>query len=116
LDFLDLLKLIIDSGTDSINTSMNMGVIIEILLAAILGLMGFFLRELYNKLKDAHTRIDEMAKEITNINVNLPSNYITKAEFNRSIDILYQKLDEMDEHMEKRFDRLFEKLDTKADK
>lgn len=65
---------------------------------------------------DTKEKFDYIQKQIYNINVDLPTNYVTKSDLSHIINSLYARFDAFDQKMEKRFDRLMETLENKQDK
>lgn len=70
----------------------------NIIIVAILGCISWFARELWNKDQKHDERMNKLE-------VDLPTNYVTKSDIQSRFDKLEAILD-----------RLFEKIDKKADK
>ena len=71
---------------------------INLVGGAVLAVIGWFARQLYQSVKD-------LQSDIRKIEVSLPTNYVSKSDFNetmKEIRIIVQKI--------------FDKLDSKADK
>jgi hypothetical protein len=72
--------------------------IINILIGSVLGVLGWFARQLWDAVQD-------LKRDITKIEVDLPTHYVRKDELEQRFD----KIEVM-------LNRIFEKLDSKADK
>lgn len=72
--------------------------IINILIGSVLGVLGWFARQLWDA-------VQELKHDITKIEVDLPTHYVRKDELEQRFD----KIETM-------LNRIFEKLDSKADK
>jgi predicted RNA-binding protein with EMAP domain len=71
---------------------------INLIGGAVLAVIGWFARQIYQAVKD-------LESDIRHIEVNLPTNYVSKSDFSetmRDIKTMFQKI--------------FDKLDDKADK
>jgi chaperonin cofactor prefoldin len=77
---------------------MDMNLIINIVLGVCLSVGGWFVRQMWDA-------VQNLKSDIQRIEVELPTNYVRKAD-------LDARLDKIDETLEKIFDR----LNTKADK
>jgi hypothetical protein len=76
---------------------------IAVALAGALGL--FFLKRVFKMFDDHNTRQNELSKEVKDLAIKLPSDYVHKNDFNHAVDAIFQKLD-----------RIESKIDKKADK
>lgn len=72
--------------------------LIDIIGGGILAVIGWFCRQLWDAIK-------ELRKDLHAIEVNLPDNYVKKDD-----------LDKRMSHIEDMFQRIYDKLDNKADK
>ena len=77
---------------------MDFQVIFNIVAVAIVGTIGWFARELWSA-------VQNLKNDIKNIQIDLPSNYVRKAE----IELQFNKI-------EITLQRILDKLDQKADK
>ena len=77
---------------------MDMNTIINVVLGVCLSVGGWFVRQMWDA-------VQQLKEDIQKIEVELPTNYVRKAD-------LDARLDKIDEMLEKLFDR----LNTKADK
>ena len=77
---------------------MEMQTILNILLCGILTVAGWFVRQMWDA-------VQSLKKDIQRIEIDLPSNYVKKDEIKDRFD-----------RIELLLDKLFEKLENKADK
>ena len=77
---------------------MDWQVIFNVVGAAVLSVIGWFARVLWDS-------VQELRKDIKQIEIHLPSNYVQKNELSIRFDRIEQLLD-----------RLYEKLEQKADR
>lgn len=71
---------------------------INILLSAVLGVMGWFARELWGA-------VQALKEDIHRIEAELPKSYVLKDDLDKRMD-----------HIEHMFQRIYDKLEGKADK
>ena len=71
---------------------------INLVGGAILAVVGWFARQLYQSVKD-------LQSDIRKIEVHLPTNYVSKFDYNEGLNEIKGMLD-----------KIFDKLDDKADK
>ena len=81
---------------------MEMQTIINVIAGAILTILGWFAREIWGAIK-------ELQRDMREIEINLPTNYVKKEDFSKS-------LTEIKELCDKIFDKLDKLNDKKADK
>jgi hypothetical protein len=72
--------------------------IINIVTVAAIGSGGWFARELWGAVKD-------LRKDLHDIEIDLPKSYVSKLDLDKRMD-----------HIETMFQRIYDKLDNKADK
>jgi hypothetical protein len=77
---------------------MDMQNVINFLGGAALSVMGWFARQLWDAMK-------ELRSDLHTLEVNLPERYVKKDDMDRRM-----------EHIESMFQRIYDKLDAKADK
>ena len=82
--------------------TMDAQTIINIVAGAVLTVLGWFGRELWGAIK-------ELQRDMREIEINLPTNYVKKEDFSKS-------LTEIKELCDKIFDKLDKLNDKKADK
>lgn len=81
---------------------MDVQTIINVIAGSILTVLGWFARELWGAIK-------ELQRDMREIEINLPNNYVKKEDFSKS-------LTEIKELCDKIFDKLDKLNDKKADK
>ena len=81
---------------------MEMQTIINVIAGAILTILGWFAREIWGAIK-------ELQRDMREIEINLPNNYVKKEDFSKS-------LTEIKDLCDKIFDKLDKLNDKKADK
>ena len=67
--------------------------------------LGFLLHAVWQATKDLQKEDQELAKRVSEIEVLVAGNYVTRQEFDRVVERLFSKLDSIDR-----------KLDSKVDK
>ena len=72
--------------------------LLNILFGAALTVAGWFARELWGAVKD-------LRKDLHDIEIDLPKSYVSKLDLDKRMD-----------HIETMFQRIYDKLDGKADK
>jgi len=77
---------------------MDVQATINLVGGAILAVIGWFARQLYQSVKD-------LQADIRKIEVSLPTNYVAKTDFNDTM-----------REIRSMFEKIFDKLDNKADK
>lgn len=77
---------------------MDTQTLINLAGGAILAVIGWFARSIYDA-------VNELRKDIHEIEVDLPKSYVAKDDFNITM-----------KHIEDMFQRIYDKLDSKADK
>ena len=81
---------------------MEMQTVINVIAGAILTILGWFAREIWGAIK-------ELQRDMREIEINLPNNYVKKEDFSKS-------LTEIKDLCDKIFDKLDKLNDKKADK
>jgi len=81
---------------------MDVQTIINVIAGSILTVLGWFARELWGAIK-------ELQRDMREIEINLPNNYVKKEDFSKS-------LTEIKDLCDKIFDKLDKLNDKKADK
>lgn len=77
---------------------MDWQIVINIIGGAILSVIGWFARVLWDS-------VQELRKDIKQIEIHLPSNYVQKNELSIRFDRIEQLLDRLYEKMEQKADR-----------
>lgn len=68
-------------------------------LAAISASIGFWVKVVWDSLKDLRKADDQLADKVGKIEVLVAGKYITREEFQRTVDRLFQKLDSIELHV-----------------
>lgn len=84
---------------------MDWQTIINISAGALLGVGGWFARQLWDSVK-------ELKNDVSSIRLHVSENYVKKSE----VDTLKTEMDKRFDRIEVLLDKLFEKLDGKVDK
>lgn len=79
--------------------------IVNWLLAAFSGVLGFLLRAIWQAVTDLQNSDKEITEKITAIEVLVAGNYIKRDEFDRSIQRIFEKLDHIDAKIDGKRDR-----------
>lgn len=67
--------------------------------------LGFLLHAVWQATKDLQRADQELTKRVSEIEVLVAGNYVTRQEFDRVIDKLFGKLDSIDMKLDKKVDR-----------
>ena len=84
---------------------MDWQTIINISAGALLGVGGWFARQLWDSVKELKT-------DVSAIRLHMSENYVKKSE----VDSFRQDMDKRFDRIESLFDKMFERLDNKMDK
>lgn len=68
-------------------------------------LLGFLLHSVWEATKDLQRADQELAKRVGEIEVLVAGNYVTRQEFDRVIDKLFNKLDAIEMKLDKKADK-----------
>ena len=74
-------------------------------LAGLSALLGFLLNAVWQAVKDLQREDQELAKRVGEIEVLVAGNYVTRQEFDRVIDKLFNKLDAIEMKLDKKVDK-----------
>lgn len=74
-------------------------------LTGLSGLLGFLLHAVWQATKDLQRADAELTKRVSEIEVLVAGNYVTRQEFDRVIDKLFAKLDAIDFKLDKKADK-----------
>jgi hypothetical protein len=77
---------------------MDKQTLFNVLTSVVLAVVGWVGREVWGALK-------MLRKDLQKLEVNIPTNYVSKSDFTKTMD-----------HIEDMFQRIYDKLDGKADK
>ena len=74
-------------------------------LTGLSGLLGFLLHAVWQATKDLQKADQELTKRVSEIEVLVAGNYVTRQEFERVADKLFNKLDAIEMELDKKADR-----------
>lgn len=74
-------------------------------LTGLSGLLGFLLHAVWQATKDLQRADAELTKRVSEIEVLVAGNYVTRQEFDRVIDKLFAKLDHIEMKIDKKADK-----------
>ena len=75
------------------------------ILSAFGAVLGFLLRAVWQAVKDLQAGDKELTEKVSSIEVLVAGNYVRKDEFNISAAALFQKLDRIEDKIDKKADR-----------
>ena len=67
--------------------------------------LGFLLHSVWEAVKDLQKADAELTKRVSEIEVLVAGNYVTRQEFTNTVDALFRKLDKIEEKIDKKADR-----------
>ena len=74
-------------------------------LTGLSGLLGFLLHAVWQATKDLQRADAELTKRVSEIEVLVAGNYVSRQEFDRVIDKLFNKLDAIELKLDKKADK-----------
>ena len=74
-------------------------------LTGLSGLLGFLLHAVWQATKDLQRADAELTKRVSEIEVLVAGNYVTRQEFDRVIDKLFAKLEAIEMKIDKKADK-----------
>lgn len=80
-------------------------IIINWLLAGFGALIGFLLNAVWQAVKDLQTADKRLADKVSGIEVLVAGDYVKRADFDRTIERLFQKLDHIEMKINEKADR-----------
>ena len=75
------------------------------ILTGFSAVIGFLLHSVWEAVKDLQKADTELTKRVSEIEVLVAGNYVTRQEFTNTIDALFRKLDKIEEKIDKKADR-----------
>ena len=79
--------------------------IINWLLAGFGGLIGFLLNAVWQAVKDLQRADTKLAEKVSNIEVLVAGNYVKRESFDSAVERIFQKLDHIEEKIDKKADK-----------
>lgn len=95
---------------------MDTQTMINILIAAIGAIGGGVIKALWDSITDLKDSDKVLTDRVHSIETLVAGTYIKREEFNRSLDMLSNKLDSMNLNLSLRFDSIAAKLETKMNR
>lgn len=95
--------------------------LLNFLFSLLLLLLGWLIKIAFNEIKTIRSGVSDCEKVITNIRVDLPTNYVNKNELRLFTEQVLSRLDDISRKLDTKADKssletAFTKLDGKADK
>jgi len=75
------------------------------LVAGISGLLGFFLRVMWSAVIDLQKADEEIVKKVNQMEVIVAGNYLTREDFNKFMERLYNKLETIEVKIDHKVDK-----------
>ena len=75
------------------------------ILTGFSAIIGFLLHSVWEAVKDLQKADAELTKRVSEIEVLVAGNYVTRQEFSNTVDALFRKLDKIEEKIDKKADR-----------
>jgi len=88
----------------------------NVLLLVVGGSVSWLLKSVFDRIKDLQSADTGLAKEVNDLKVLLPTNYVLKAEHDRGLDAIFSALRRVEDNTVQALQRFESKLDNKADK
>ena len=79
----------------------NIHYVIEAILAIGGFLVGLIVKRAYHSIDDLWEKHDDMTKRMTELAIDLPKNYVTKADLTHAIDVIHDRFDKIELKLEK---------------
>jgi hypothetical protein len=80
--------------------------VINWIIGAFGALLGFLLNQLWTAVKDLQAADKDLTDKVSKVEVLVAGQYVTRDDFKRSIDALFNKLDRIDEKLNGKQDRI----------
>ena len=82
-----------------------MQTILNMVFGALLVISGWFIRIVYDTMKDLQATDRHLTEELGEIKVLVAGNYITRPEFDKKLDAMFRKLDDIHTVVHNKADR-----------
>jgi hypothetical protein len=69
---------------------------IDVAFAVMAFFGGWVLKRVYHSIDELWRKNDEMTTRLTNLSIELPSQYVTKKDLSHAIDIIHERFDKLD--------------------
>ncbi len=75
---------------------MDLHQLIDVGFAVMAFFGGWVLKRVYHSIDELWKKNDEIANRLTNLAIDLPSQYVTKKDLSHAIDIIHERFDKLD--------------------
>jgi len=88
----------------------------NVLLLIVGGAVSWLMKSVFDRIRDLQSADTGLAKEVNDLKVQLPTNYVPKSEHNKGLDAIFSALRRIEDNTVQALQRFENKLDTKVDK
>ncbi len=75
---------------------MDLHQLIDVGFAVMAFFGGWVLKRVYHSIDELWKKNDEISNRLTNLAIDLPSQYVTKKDLSHAIDIIHERFDKLD--------------------
>ena len=79
---------------------MDLHQLIDVGFAVMAFFGGWVLKRVYHSIDELWKKNDEIANRLTNLAIDLPSQYVTKKDLSHAIDIIHERFDKLDANLD----------------
>ena len=76
---------------------------IDIIFGIAAFFIGWTMKRLFHNIDNLWKKHDEMTDKVAKMAVEMPKQYVTKADVTRAIDVIHSRFDKLEEKLEKHF-------------
>ena len=76
---------------------------IDIIFGIAAFFIGWTMKRLFHNIDNLWRKHDEMTDKVAKMAVEMPKQYVTKADLTRAIDVIHSRFDKLEEKLEKVF-------------
>ncbi len=76
---------------------------IDIIFGIAAFFIGWTMKRLFHNIDNLWKKHDEMTDKVAKMAVEMPKQYVTKADLTRAIDVIHSRFDKLEEKLEKHF-------------
>ena len=76
---------------------------IDIIFGIAAFFIGWTMKRLFHNIDNLWKKHDEMTDKVAKMAVEMPKQYVTKADLTRAIDVIHSRFDKLEEKLEKVF-------------
>ena len=88
----------------------------NVLLLIVGGAVSWLMKSVFDRIRDLQSADTGLAKEVNDLKVQLPTNYVLKSEHDKGLDAIFSALRRIEDNTVQALQRFENKLDTKVDK